>query len=131
MRKSKTTLITYVLVGGFAYLMEMGSLYYLVHVTGLSPLRGVAISFWVGFAIAFIMQKLLTFKNYDRRPAAIMRQLLLYCLLVAFNYGFTLLAVKWLSATVSVFVIRTLVIGMITCWNFVIYHFIFKPSNAI
>ncbi len=117
-------------MGGLAYVLEMASLYYFVHIVRLGSLGAVAISFWVGFCVAFTLQKTLTFKNYDRRPGIVARQLGLYCLLVAFNYGFTLLAVRLLESKMSVFVIRTGVIGIITSWNFVIYRFIFKLPHS-
>ena len=116
----------YLIVGASAYLIEMLSLYGLRSGVGLSPLKAIAISFWVGFTVAFILQKLVTFQNYDKRAKVVANQLVRYGLLVAWNYGFTLLVVRLFSHFVSVFIIRTVVILIITSWNFIIYKSLFK-----
>lgn len=118
----------YLLVGITAYLIEMGVLYFFRQVLHLGPLLSVAVSFWVGFAAAFVMQKLITFENYARSASTITKQLGGYGLLVLWNYGFTLLAVHAFSRLTSVFVIRTLAIAVITSWNFAIYKHLFGKS---
>jgi putative flippase GtrA len=121
--------IRYLAVGALAYLIEMGSLYGLNHVLGLSPVYSVAISFWVGFIAAFLLQKLVTFKNYEKRAHKVARQIVVYSLLTAWNYGFTLLAVKLLSGVTSVFIIRTGVILVVALWNFAIYKRLFGTAD--
>ena len=126
----KPQLIRYLLVGITAYVCEMVTLFGLHDGAGLSPVRSVAISFWVGLVIAFILQKLVAFQNYDRRSHILATQVLVYGLLVGWNYAFTLLAVKLLEGSLSVFVIRTLVIVVVTGWNFAIYSHLFKTRQA-
>lgn len=121
-----STLQRYIIVGSTAYLFEMATLYGLRIGLGFSPLKSVAISFWVGFIVAFLLQKIVTFKNHEKHARAIAKQLAGYSLLVGWNYGFTLVSVRLLSGTLSVFVIRTLVIMIITSWNFVLYRILFK-----
>jgi putative flippase GtrA len=125
----KRTLVRYILVGGVAYFLEITSLYFLNHVAGLSPLKSVAISFWVGFVVAFVLQKFITFQNYDKRARIVMGQLALYSLLVVWNYAFTLVLVKFFASTISVFIVRTVAILIITSWNFFIYKVLFKASQ--
>jgi putative flippase GtrA len=117
----------YLLVGGSAYLIEMACLYSLHHVLGLSSIASVAISFWVGLVAAFILQKWVTFQNYDKRARVLASQILTYGLLVVWNYAFTLLAVK-LFSSISVIIVRTVVILIITSWNFIIYKSLFGNS---
>lgn len=125
----KHKIIRYMVVGGSAYVIEMTSLYILRYVLGLSALVAVAISFWIGFVAAFTLQKVITFKNYDRGIASISKQILGYSTLVAFNYAFTLLAVNLLQTTLNVMAIRTLTIATITLWNFYIYGKLFRQKT--
>ena len=116
----------YLLVGTTSYLIEMGSLYFFNTIFGLSSVMAVAISFWIGFVVAFVLQKWFTFKSHNKKPRVISSQLIAYSILAIWNYGFTLLAVAMFSQTTSVFVIRTITIAIITLWNFAIYNIIFK-----
>jgi putative flippase GtrA len=127
----KIQLIRYIIIGGCAYLIEMGSLYGLRHTFGLRPVAAVAISFWIGFIAAFILQKLITFKNYEKGMRAMTRQASGYILLVAWNYGFTLFMTHLLSGHLSVYVIRTGVILVIVFWNFWIYRELFKGEQVV
>lgn len=122
-------IIRYLFVGGLAYVIEMSSLYVLHKFSNLSAIGAVAVSFWVGFLTAFLLQKILTFKNHDKRAKAIFTQIILYSLLVGFNYIFSLLMVAILANNINVFIVRTLTIIIVTCWNFYIYRtFIFSSS---
>jgi putative flippase GtrA len=126
----KSVYIRYLVVGGTAYLTEMGALYILKKQIGLGSVSSVAISFWIGFVVAFTLQKTITFQNYDRGTKAISQQLAFYSLLIAWNYAFTLVAVKLFEKNVSVFVIRTLVIMIVTSWNFITYRWLFSKTQA-
>ena len=121
--------IRYLIVGGSAYLIEMISLYLLHHGLGLSPIKSVAISFWIGFVTAFILQKLITFQNYEKRVHIVVSQVVVYSLLVAFNYVLTLLAVKIFAGSTSVFIIRTCVIIITVPINYIVYKLLFKESK--
>lgn len=126
MRHSKV--VRYVLVGGFAYLAEIGLLYLLHDVLHVDPIISVTISFWLGFGLAFVLQKYIAFQNHERARHVIIRQLVWYGLLVAWNYVFTVAIVAALEAHVSVLLCRTFAIFMITGWNFLMYKKIFKPA---
>lgn len=121
-------MLRYLMVGGTAFVLELSTLYTLNHIVGLGPVQSVAISFWVGFIIAFILQKLITFRNYETHMHVILKQVIGYTILVAWNYAFTIAAVKILSREVSVLIIRTGVIVLTTTWNYLLYHQLFKIS---
>jgi putative flippase GtrA len=123
-------LFRYIVVGGSAYVFEMSVLFALHRVLGLSDVVSVAISFWAGLIWAFVLQKLVTFRNYEKHAKAVARQVIIYGLLVAFNYGFTLLATRKLSTHYSVFEIRTAVIIITTVWNFFVYRMLFRESGG-
>jgi len=123
----KNRLIRYLVVGVSAYALEMAVLFGLHDGIGLSPVESVAISFWFGLVIAFVLQKFVAFENHEKKVRAVSYQLSLYACLVAVNYLITLMAVKHFSPRHSVFVIRTAVIALGTIWNYVIYNrFLFK-----
>lgn len=124
-------LTKYIIIGGIAYLVEMGTLLLLKKGIGLSPIQAVAISFWVGFAAAFLLQKYLTFQDYNKAIHLIAKQLFWYGLLTLWNYSFTLLVVKTFVGHTSVFVIRTAAILIITSWNFLIYSRLFKNQVVV
>ncbi len=126
----KTKLLRYILVGGVSYLLEMAVLYGMHDIAGINSLVSVTVSFWIGFAVAFVLQKYIAFQNNDREKQVIVRQLVLYSLLVGFNYVFTLGVVALLSPYISVLLCRTFAIFVVTLWNFLLYQKIFKPRVA-
>lgn len=125
----KSHLQRYIAVGATAYIIEITTIYVLHHNLKLSSVRSIAISYWIGFVVAFIMQKVITFKNYDRSPKIITGQLAKYSLLVIWNYGFTLLLAVLFDKTLSVFIIRTGAILVTTAWNYLIYKALFKKPE--
>lgn len=120
-------LVRYLLVGGTSFVVEISSLYVLHHVAHLSPTISVAISFWIGFIVAFVLQKTVTFRNKDTKAKDLSAQLLLYSMLVLFNYVFSLSMVYAFSDIAPVIAIRTFTIIAITAWNFILYGKIFAP----
>lgn len=119
----------YLIVGGFAYLIEMATLFGLHHGLKVSPVHSVAISFWVGLIVAFLAQKYITFENHEKRPHIIGLQIFIYGLLVSFNYIVTLLAVSYFSKTFKVYEIRTVIILISTVWNYAVYRLLFKQNQ--
>ena len=130
MLKKYRQFMTYLVVGGSAYLIEMASLFIFKQFFHFTDVVSVAFSFWVGFVVAFILQKLITFKNKDKQTKIVGKQLVIYGVLSAWNYFFTLGLVAFFADTASVFVVRTVAIGIITLWNYAIYKaFIFKAPE--
>ena len=126
----KNRLLRYLVVGGTAYVLEMAVLFGLHDGIGLSPVKSVAISFWFGLVIAFVMQKFITFENHEKRIHMLGLQLAIYSCLVAFNYLVTILATKYFSPRFSVFEIRTAVIVLATIWNYIVYNrWLFKTKS--
>lgn len=125
------TLPRYILVGGTSYGFEMAVLYSLRFGLRMSSFTAVAISFWAGFVCAFVLQKIVTFKNYENDVRTITHQVIKYGLLTAWNYAFTLGIVHLFDELASVFVLRTLSIVIITSWNFIIYQKLFGRQLPI
>jgi len=122
-------LARYVIVGGVAFLIEMGALFVLRSTMQLDSILAVAISFWVGFVAAFLLQKYVAFQHKDARPKVLARQLAFYSLLVAWNYIFTLAVAHYFANVASIFVLRTVVILIVTTWNFAVYRWVFKEQG--
>jgi putative flippase GtrA len=129
-KKLNPKLIRYLIVGGTAYLIEMATLYVLKNGVGLSSIKSVAISYWVGFVVAFLSQKIITFNNHDKRLHILAKQLFAYSCLILFNYIVTLVAVRFLTPKLSVFLVRTLVIALGTLWNYYFYSLLFKQTSV-
>lgn len=121
-RRILTTPMTlrYLVIGVGAYFIEMSFLYALKR-AGMNNVEAVAISFWVSLITTFILQKFITFRDVARSRKHLTRQVILYLLLVLFNYTFTLLIVAGIGQKISVFIARTLTIICTTVWNYYFY----------
>lgn len=122
-------IVRYIFVGGFSFVIEIATLYSLNQLLHVSPTISVAISFWVGFIIAYTLQKLVTFQNKEKSRKALTKQLIGYSLLVLWNYAFTLLIVELFHASISVIILRTVVIAITTTWNYFLYKKLFKVTE--
>lgn len=122
-------IIRYLFVGGFSFFIEITVLYILNHTLHISAAISVTISFWVGFIVAYVLQKLVAFQNKEKSRRAITKQIIGYSLLVLWNYGFTILVVELFHGSVSVVVLRTIVIAITTLWNYVLYKKLFKVTT--
>jgi len=118
----------YIAAGGVAYLAEMMSLALLLFVFYTTPLAAAAIGFWVGFVVAFVLQKYVAFQDSRHQRRVLVTQVVLYSLLVLWNYAFTLGMVALLTPALSVFVVRTAAILLISIWNYVIYRRLFAAK---
>jgi putative flippase GtrA len=121
-------IIRYLFIGGLSYVIEISVLFTLNQLLHIQPTISVAISFWVGFIVAYILQKIVTFQNKEKSRHAIAKQLVGYTLLVLWNYGFTLLVVELFQNDISVVVLRTIVIVITTIWNYALYKILFKVT---
>jgi putative flippase GtrA len=83
----------YVIIGGSVYLIEL-LVIVLAQSMGASATVAVGISFWVGLLISFVLQKLVTFGDKRMQHKILLHQILAFCLLVAFNFGFTVMATE-------------------------------------
>lgn len=122
-------IVRYLFIGGFSYLVEMTILFLLNHVLQIPATASVAISFWIGFIVAYVLQKIVTFQNKETSRRVLAQQLIGYSLLVLWNYGFTLTVVEFFQHNMSVVVLRTIVIAITTTWNYALYKLLFRPVS--
>jgi putative flippase GtrA len=110
----------YLLVGVNVYLFELAVIA-VAQYLGASTVTAVGLSFWLGLGLSFGLQKLVTFGDRRLYRRVLISQILAFSLLVAFNFGFTLLAAKLLADSLPAVIIRTLALGATTSWNFYLY----------
>jgi putative flippase GtrA len=121
----------YLIIGGSIYLLELAVIIVAQHF-GASPILAVALSFWTGLVVSFILQKVVTFSDKRMQQRILIPQIAAFSLLVLFNFGFTVLVTKLLADTVPAVATRTLALLITTIWNFYLYKTrIFKPPVAI
>lgn len=115
-----SSLQRYLIVGGSVYLLELAVIYSAQH-NGFSATVAVAISFWVGLIVSFILQKLLTFGDKRAQPKLLFTQILLFALLVLFNFGFTVMFTALATPSMPAAVARTIALLITTIWNYYLY----------
>lgn len=118
----------YLVVGVSVYIFELVVIY-VAQRLGANPLVAVGLSFWLGLIVSFLLQKLFTFGDKRMHKKVLLPQIAAVCLLVLFNFGFTLLLTKLLQDLLPPAATRTLALGLTTIWNFYLYKTkIFKDS---
>lgn len=123
------SIIRYIFIGGVSFLIELGVIFSATHLFNTTPLLAVAISFWIGLVVSFILQKVITFQNKEKEPKKLVWQMIAYGILIVVNYTFTLIAVATLENLIGTYVARTLALVITTAWNYIIYQkIIFKNS---
>ncbi len=123
----KNEIFRYLLVGSTAYCIEIATIILLTK-TGLSGTAATSISFWIGLSVAFVMQKFITFNDRNSKMSVLGKQSVLYLVLVAFNYAFTLLFISRFPDNIIV-VSRTIALIITTTWNFFFYKKLFKQPK--
>lgn len=121
----------YLVIGVSVYLFEL-IVIVVAQGLGASPILAVALSFWLGLSVSFFLQKLVTFSDKRMHHRILIPQLIAVCMLVLFNFGFTVLVTKLLSDIVPAVITRTLALGITTIWNFYLYRTrIFKTDAPL
>ncbi len=124
-----SSLVRYVGIGALSYALELAVLLALHRIFGFSAGAATAVAFWVGLLVAFYLQKILAFQNYQKELRALSKQWGLYALLVGFNYFFTIAVVSILPEQYVAFS-RTGALLITTAWNYVLYkHVIFSQNS--
>ncbi len=111
----------YLVIGVSVYIFEL-LVIIVAQLLGASGLLAVSLSFWLGLLLSFGLQKLVTFGDKRLHHRILLTQVTAFALLVAFNFGFTLLVTKLLEGVLPVVLCRTLALGITTAWNFYLYR---------
>lgn len=122
--------IRYLFIGGSVYILELAVIVIAQDIYGASPTWAVAISFCLGTAVSFFMQKLITFGDTRMHHRILIPQIIATALLIAWNLAFSVLLTRALQHHLPAVVTRTLALAITTIWNFYLYKTrIFKNSS--
>lgn len=111
----------YLFIGVTVYALEI-IIILIAQKAGTGPVLAVALSFWIGLALSFGLQKFVTFGDRRLHHRILLPQLAAYCGLVLFNFGFTVLMTGLLQNWLPAAIVRTLALGITTLWNFYLYR---------
>lgn len=111
----------YIAIGLGVYVLEL-LVIMMAQRAGLSAVAAVAIGFWVGLVLSFLLQKLITFGDKRMHHKVVATQIVAYVLLVLFNFGFTLLFTSMFAAAMPAALCRTIALGITTMWNYFLYR---------
>jgi putative flippase GtrA len=122
----------YLVIGGAVYLFELLVIFVAQYAFNASALVAVALSFWLGLIVSFVLQKFVTFSDKRTHHKILIPQIIAVTLLVLFNFGFTLFVTKVLQDIVPAAISRTVALAITTIWNFYLYKTrIFKTDEPI
>lgn len=116
----ESTILRYIITGGGSFAFELSVLIAL-KMSGMSNTWAVAISYWVGLTVSFLLQKFITFEDKDKSAKRVGRQVFLYMLLVGVNYTFAITFTSWLATHVNFYAARVIALLLTTCFNFYAY----------
>jgi len=121
----------YLIIGVSVYVFEL-LVIVVAQQFGAGDVLAVALSFWLGLSLSFLLQKIVTFGDKLMHHRILVPQVMAFSVLVLFNFGFTVLVTKLLESLVPAVASRTLALGITTFWNFYLYKTrIFKTENDI
>lgn len=119
----------YLIIGGGVYVFELAVIVD-AQSLGASAPWAVAISFCLGTAISFFLQKLVTFRDKRMHRKVLLPQMFATALLIVWNLTFSVALTKLLQHHAPAVVTRTLALAITTVWNFYLYKTrIFKNSG--
>ncbi len=121
----------YLIAGTISYITEMVFLVVCRDTFQVDAVTAVAISFWIGTVIAFLLQKFIVFRNSELNFKSLLKQIGGYGALLLWNYAFTIGLTVLLDQRLHVVYIRTLAIVMIVCWNYLLYRSIFRQKEKL
>jgi putative flippase GtrA len=114
--------IRYLIIGGSVFGLELLIIIIAQAYFDASAVVAVALSFWIGLVVSFLLQKLVTFGDTRLHRRVLLPQIVAFCLLVLWNFGFTVLVTQLLAGTIPAVIIRTLTLAATTSWNFYLYR---------
>ena len=118
-------------MGGSVYVFELAVIV-VAQRAGATPAEAVAISFCLGTAVSFLLQKLVTFGDKRMHHRILIPQLIATTLLILWNLGFSVLLTKLLQNVLPAVVTRTMALLITTLWNFYLYRTrIFKQPDEV
>lgn len=122
-------LIVYIISGGTAAVVELGSLYFFKGILGLKLIPAVSLAFILAFCVSFLLQKFWTFE--DRSVDQIHKQATKYFIITSTNFFLNLFLMYVLVEILHVWYMlaKFLISGGIAFFSFFVYRmFVFKDE---
>ena len=110
----------YGVVGVASYVVELSLILFLSYAVHVDQTLSVAVAFWVGLLVSFLLQKMITFRS-DNYTHTTKRQFFFYGALVLFNYLFTV-GFVYVFSNLDVTITRTIALIITTIWNYLLYR---------
>lgn len=112
--------LRYLVVGLVSFAVDYGVLALGYNALHLPLWLSASAGFWVSFVVNFVLSRRWTFNAVAGAPGG---QLVRYSVLVAFNYGCTVVAVPALHhAGLTLLVAKAITVGALTVWTFAVYR---------
>ncbi len=125
----KRRAIAFLVAGGIAVVADTSTLYLLKGVLGFALIPAVALAFFAGFCVSFLLQKFWTFE--DASVDTVSTQVFLYFLTAAANFFLTIALMYFLVEVLHFWYILSKIgvaLGIALCTFFVYSSYIFKQS---
>lgn len=122
--------IVYILSGGTAAFVELGSLYVFKGILGMKLIPAVSLAFILAFCVSFMLQKFWTFE--DNSTDQVHAQAAKYFAITGFNFFLNLFLMYVLVEIIHVWYMlaKFLISGGIAFFSFFVYRmFVFKGEN--
>lgn len=116
--------IRYLFIGGSTFVIDLGLLVILHDVLHINVLISASLSYWSSILFNFTMNRLWTFNKKGKD--GIEEHILLYALLLGFNYLFTI-GFIWVAthAGMHYTLAKVLAVGIQIAWTYIVYKKIF------
>jgi putative flippase GtrA len=127
---NRNTVIKYLLTGGLAFVVDYSLLLVSYYVFSLPLWLATTVGYVGGLCISFFVNRAWVFGE-NGKERKMTRQLVEYVLLLLFNYGFTVFAIRLFDGMhVEPAISKIIVTAMIAAWNYIIFNkFIFAHTK--
>lgn len=121
------SLIRYIFVGGTTFVLDFLLLVGLHEGLKLNIVIATTVSYWTAIAYNFLLNRRWTFSNKDKEN--LHKHILLYGLLLCFNYIFTVVFVSVVSSVIYFAWAKIIAVLIQTTWTYYLYkNYVFKNS---
>ena len=123
-------ILRYILAGGSTFLLEYMSYLVLLYTLKVPLVLSITLGYVIALTYNFLMNKMWVF-SANKHSKSLNTQMVLYLLLLGFNYIVNVSATYYLTVylLVPAYISRLLVMILIVCWNFIIYNKLIFTRN--
>lgn len=122
--------VRYLIVGGTTFAIDFGLLVILHGHLKLNLGASTSVAYWISIAYNFVLNRYWTFDAREKESLA--RHITVYCVLLIFNYLFTVTFVSIVGAHINYIIAKIMAVAIQMSWTYLIYKnmiFISKDSG--